>query len=173
MKKQLRQMIVLLVILVLLIAAFFGLQAYKKIQEKNAEAEMFLDVSGDEILRFSYDYQGERYFFEKDGDTWRYLGDPNLELYQERIISMVNRLGSVEIKQAIENVTDMSQYGLGEGHREYSFETATDSYTIYVGDSNQMTKLCYVCRPGEDTVYVVSRQLIAGFERTPDALVMD
>lgn len=173
MKRQSRQFIVLLVLLIVVVVAFFGVMQYNKIQKDNPAsepAERIIDINRDDIIRFSYDYMGEVYTYEKVDDVWHCVDAPDIELYQNKVIAMVSRFAAVEIRQTIENVTDLSQYGLAEGYRVLSYETATESYTLHIGNLNEVTDVYYICMPSANTVYTVPTMLAGSIDRTPQDL---
>ena len=174
MKKQQKQMMILLVILVALGAALFGVKQYNKAQaEKPAEAEgeVIIDVNYEDIVRFSYDYNGETYSFEKEGDTWYSADDHSLKLLQYRTANMTSGVAPLTAEQVIENVSDLSQYGLTDPQRTITYETETGSYILYVGDNNQMTSSYYVCMPSNATVYVVNSSAINKFDVALEDLI--
>ncbi|MGN0168351.1 MAG: DUF4340 domain-containing protein [Acetatifactor sp.] len=174
MEKQRKQIVILLVILVVLAALLFGVKQYNKAQaEKPAETnkEVIIDVNSDDIIRYSYDYEGETYTFEKEGDTWYYAEDHSLKLLQYRTGSLPEGVAPLEATQVIEDVTDLSQYGLNEPQKTISYETATESYILYVGDRNSVTASYYVCMPSDATVYVIAATDINRFNVSLDDLI--
>lgn len=176
MKKKQRQMIGMLLALVVLAAAFLGLRQYNKNASADTSAtedtdETVLDVNYDDITRFSYVYEGETYSFEKEEDTWYYAEDHSLNLNQERIKAMLLKVAPLKVNQVIENVTDMSQYGLASPERTISYETADRSVIINVGSLNPMTSQYYIAFPSEMKVYAVTTNVVTGFNYTLDDLV--
>lgn len=174
MKKQQMQMLILVLIFVALCAVLLGVKQYNKIQAEKpeeTEGEIVIDVDADDIVRFSYDYEGETYTFEKEEDTWYYAEDHNRILLQYYTGSLVSGVAPLTAIQVLENVSDLGQYGLTEPQRTISFETATGSYILYVGDKNPVTASYYVCLPSESTVYVVDASDINRFNVTLDNLI--
>ena len=176
MKKKKRQMIEMLLALVVLAAVFLGLRQYNKNESADTSAaedtdETVLDVYYDDITNFSYVYEGETYSFEKEEDTWYYTGDHSLNLNQNRIKAMLLKVAPLKVNQVIENVTDMSQYGLANPERTIQYETADRSVIINVGNLNSMTSQYYIAFPSEMKVYVVATNVVTGFNYTLDDLV--
>ena len=169
-------MIGMLLALVLLAAAFLGIRQYNKNAASTTSAtedtqETVLDVNSDDIISFSYVYDGETYSFEKEDDTWYYADDHSLNLKQERIKAMLLKVAPLKVNQAIENVTDMSQYGLADPERTIQYETADRSVIINVGNLNSMTSQYYIAFPSEMTVYAVATNVVTGFNYTLEDLV--
>ncbi len=179
MKKQRKQFIILLAALVLLAAAIPGVRYLNGRREaKEAEAAaaeqdsvVVIDAAYEDVVKFSYDYDGETYAFEKTGDTWHAAEDDSLKLKEYSIKNMLSGVTPFDAQQVIENVTDLSQYGLAEPERTISFETAGASYILNVGDHNALTGTCYVCMPSETTVYVVEQTVVTRFNQTLEDVV--
>ena len=176
MKKKQRQMIGMLLALVVLAAAFLGIRQYNKNASSAASTtedtqETVLDVNSDDITSFRYVYEGETYAFEKKDETWYYTDDHSLNLNQERIKAMILKVAPLKADQVIENVTDMSQYGLANPERTIQYETADRSVIINVGNLNSMTSQYYIAFPSEMKVYVVATNVVTGFNYTLEDLV--
>lgn len=174
MKKQKIQMLVLLAILVVLAAGFLGIRQYNQMQSEEPQEETgitVVDIAVEDIVRFSYDYEDVTYTFEKEEDTWYAAEDRSLNLVQTSVSSMITDVAPFIAEQVIENVTDMSQYGLEQPARTISFETASESYIFYVGDFNDVSSVYYLCRPSETAVYVVPALTVNRFNRTLEELV--
>ena len=176
MKKKQRQMIGMLLALIVLAAAFLGIRQYNKNASSATSTtedtqETVLDVNSDDITSFRYVYEGETYAFEKEDDTWYYADDHSLNLNQERIKAMILKVAPLTADQVIENVTDMSQYGLADPERTIQYETADRSVIINVGNLNSMTSQYYVAFPSEMKVYVVATNVVTGFNYTLEDLV--
>lgn len=169
-------MIGMLLALVVLAAAFLGIRQYNKNASSATSTtedtqETVLDVNSDDITSFSYVYEGETYAFEKKDETWYYTDDHSLNLNQERIKAMILKVAPLKAEQVIENVTDMSQYGLADPERTIQYETADRSVIINVGNLNSMTSQYYIAFPSEMKVYVVATNVVTGFNYTLDDLV--
>lgn len=176
MKKKQRQMIGMLLALIVLAAVFLGIRQYNKNASSATSTtedtqETVLDVISDDITSFSYVYEGETYVFEKEDDTWYYADDHSLNLNQDRIKAMIRKVAPLKADQVIENVTDMSQYGLADPERTIQYETADRSVIINVGNLNSMTSQYYIAFPSEMKVYVVATNVVTGFNYTLDDLV--
>ena len=169
-------MIGMLLALVVLAAAFLGIRQYNKNASSATSItedtqETVLDVNSDDITSFRYVYEGETYAFEKEDETWYYADDHSLNLNQDRIKAMILKVAPLKADQVIENVTDMSQYGLADPERTIQYETADRRVIINVGNLNSMTSQYYIAFPSEMKVYVVTTNVVTGFNYTLDDLV--
>lgn len=169
-------MIGMLLALVVLAAVFLGIRQYNKntvsaTSTTEDTQETVLDVNSDDITSFRYVYEGETYAFEKEDETWYYADDHSLNLNQDRIKAMILKVAPLKADQVIENVTDMSQYGLADPERTIQYETADRSVIINVGNLNSMTSQYYIAFPSEMKVYVVTTNVVTGFNYTLEDLV--
>lgn len=84
---------------------------------------------------------------------------------------MILKVAPLKADQVIENMTDMSQYGLADPERTIQYETADRSVIINVGNLNSMTSQYYIAFPSEMKVYVVATNVVTGFNYTLEDLV--
>lgn len=165
MKKQRKQLIMLLVVLLLLIAGYFGVQKYNEVQSEKEEAsiERVVDVTIDEVTELSYEYEGEELTFVKEEDIWKYKEDTSLSIVQSSIASMISQIAQMESQGKMENVTNLSEYGLEEPIKEISFVADGISYQIAIGDYNSVADVDYVTVNDSRIVYAVETTFQAAF----------
>lgn len=177
MKKLPLQMAVLMILVVILSAAFLEIRLYNNAQEQKSDVkdtEAIVDINKDDITKFSYDYDGETYAFEKKDGTWYYTDDLSMNINQNIVETMLQKLAKLEIVQSIENVTDMSQYGLDKDYLTFDYETVDKSYVFHIGSRNSVTGVYYMAMPSETTVYVIEYySLLGSFERTPEDMKVE
>lgn len=174
MKKQKIQLLILVLGLALLGGGYLGLQKYNEAQNNKAEEVQeinLLALEAEDIIRIAYDYEGNHYSYEKTEDTWYYTEDRELSLTQSSFALLTMRLAELAVETVISDVTDMEQYGLTEPYRIFTFATAEEEYEFYIGDRNDITYDYYICRPGENTVYLVESALISYLNKSVDDLV--
>jgi len=173
MKRQRIQLLFLLTALLLLAGGFLILRQRRQNQERQeAEADetsevLVLDVAAEEVVKLSYEYEGENCSFEKEEDTWYVAGDRSREVAQYTVSSMVSGVAPLKAEQVIGEVTDLGQYGLEEPET-ITFATADASYSILVGETNNITDVCYIKLPENPEVYAVKASLIRQFEKGLD-----
>ncbi len=176
MKKQRMQIIVLAVVLVVLIGGLLGLRAYNQAQEdapREPEGEALCSMEADDILRMAYDYEGTRYEYEKVDGEWKYTSDPEQTMKQDKLTTIAAYFAQLTATDKIENVEDLSVYGLEEPARTFSFETDQESFTFFVGNLNDILGIYYICRPDENTVYIVDSKQITVFNVKAEDLIAE
>ena len=96
MKKQGRNFILLVTVLAALAAGYICLVRYNREQQEKetgqVEGEVLVDIARDDILRFSYVFQGETYGVEKKEGLWTSDADPSRDLKQSSLDAMAGRL---------------------------------------------------------------------------------
>jgi len=174
MKKQQKQLILLLLALLFLVGGYFGLKYYNENAVEEApveEVEYVVEIPKDSVQRISYLYEDQEYSFVKEGEDWVYEADPAVQLDSYYLDLMQDRCEGMKAVEKIEKVTDMSQYGLAEPDRYFSFETDDAAYTFYIGDRNTVSMGCYICEPEGDTIYMVDHLVSTSFSKTLEDLI--
>lgn len=169
MKKQKRQLLVLLLALAALGGTFFGVRKYNELQAgrpaEGEEQDIILNVAESDMVRLSYNYDGETYRFEKEDGVWHPEGDSSRTVKEHFVDLIAGGMAPLTAAQTIENVTDLAQYGLEEPRKTVILETAAHQYQIHVGDNNSLTGDCYIQvtdRPA--TVYIVPQSYAARYD---------
>ena len=174
MRKQKVQMVVLVAALMLLIGGYFLLQQYNKKQaEKEEENKIQVaQIDADAIEAFSYQLDGETLSFTKTDDNWSYDQNTELHMDNDRITSMLANVTKVEADEEIDDVTDLSEYGLEEPANVITVTTADQTYTFTVGAHNA-TANCYYFMTDQqpDVVYTMTSGLCGSFQETADDLI--
>lgn len=179
MQKQRKQLIGMLLVLVLLIAAYLGVRYYNgKQEEKESEQQAadqikVTDFETGDITGFSYILDGETYFFTKDGEDWKWEGDMSLKLDASQIENMLSAAAGVTAEERITEYASLADYGLENPSDALTFTTADQTITLELGNRNEITSQYYLKRTDEDTVYLVGRDLSATFSKTPQELVAE
>lgn len=177
MGKQKKHMFILLLLLLLLIGGYFGLQAYhdwneRKETEKERQESIFVtDYESEEILSLSYDYEGRVYLFERNGEEWIYPQDPGINIDEDSLEDMAERIAKVAAEEKIENVTDLSQYGLDNPSRTVAFTAPDGEHVLYLGDYNSVISRYYMYTAGDNTVvYTVNANIYNAFSKDLESL---
>ncbi len=174
MKKQKKQLIILIVVILVLGGCFLGLRQYAAKQESEtpeAEGTALTALTKEDVVRFAYDYEDVTYEYDKVDDTWYYTPDHELTLTQYRLNTIAGNLAGLTAEDTIENVEDLSQYGLSEDSRTVTFASEGESYAFWIGDHNELMGLYYICRPSETTVYTVKESVITSLNLNVEDIV--
>lgn len=177
MGKQKKHMFILLLLLLLLIGGYFGLQAYhdwceRKETEKERQESIFVtDYESEEILSLSYDYEVRVYLFERNGEEWIYPQDPGINIDEDSLEDMAECIAKVAAEEKIENVTDLSQYGLDNPSRTVAFTAPDGEHVLYLGDYNSVISRYYMYTEGDNTVvYTVNANIYNAFSKDLESL---
>ena len=178
MKKQKKQFLLLVIVLVVFVGAYFGADAYvdfaeqKKAEQELLDKEYVTNLEAAEIQAITYDYSGGTYSFAKQEDTWVYAEDSSLSIIQSYIESMVQKAAQMEAQSVIREVTDLAQYGLEEPSETVRFATEDGEYELLVGDYNSMSSIYYVCDAADTgVVYAVDSSDLSSFNYALEDLI--
>ncbi|MCR5255965.1 MAG: DUF4340 domain-containing protein [Acetatifactor sp.] len=175
MSRQLKQLILMVIVLVVLVAVYFGVTKYqeskKDDKEENSSEVTVIDGDSDSIESFTYTYDGNTYSYEKEDDTWYYADDHSLEVTQYMIKNMLANLAPFKTENVIENVEDLSQFGLDAPSRTVKWVMNGEEYEITFGDFNTIAEVYYVYVNGDSSkVYTTESSTYTLFNKDIYAL---
>lgn len=169
MKKK--QMIAGIVLLILCISGYFGVKAYNSSQEKKQEAEIMKPVGIEvaDVTGFSYVNNGGILSFEKDGEDWIYTGDTSMDMNEESIEGMLEKVCGVSSTEKI-TAEDLSDYGFDEPTNTITLDTAEGSTVVRIGMYNEIVSKYYLSIDGSTELYLVDSSIVTGFEQSVEDL---
>lgn len=157
--------------LVILLGLYFLLKNYndqseqQESQEEEETGQEIAAVDEDTISSLSFGMSGEDVTWVQEDGTWSLSDDSNFPVDQEKIGNLTSQLVSVEATRILENVENLSEYGLDAPYKVIRVEeTDGNSLTISVGNQNDSTGDCYIyLNDDTGTVYTVSGSLRTAF----------
>lgn len=174
MKKQKKQLLILALILVLAIAAFV---VVSKIPEEETAEETVTytvtDLDAEAVNKLTFTNETGTYTFSRTDDIWSYEGDKTLDIDEEEVEKMVNKVAALSSENRMEAVEDLSLYGLDEPEITILVSDGTTSYTLFIGDYNDITYTQYLCLESDmKTVYTTTSYQISAFKKGIDDLIV-
>lgn len=166
----------LLILLVVCVAAYIGVTiSNKKTKEKEEASEeaakiYLTDFDADDVSAFSYMLNGEKLSFHKDGDNWVYDADTSVDLDEDSVKSLLTQAGKMTASEKLDEITDLSDYGLDAPENVITIETSEDTVTLDVGNCNDMLSEYYIKKEGSDDVYLTDSTTAKLFTKTVDSL---
>lgn len=177
MKKQKRQMILILALLLVFGSAYAGMRAYnqnqsrKEAEEAEAAKIYVTNVKKEEITAFSYQSGGETLLFVKEGEDFILENDREIKLDQSEVEAMAETVSSVEAEDQVNMPGDLAEYGFDAPENVITLTTAKGQQTLTIGMQNPVTGQLYLTKSGDDTsVYLVDGGFSSSFEKTKEEL---
>lgn len=165
MRKKNKGILILLVILVLMLAVYFGLRAWNtKQEEKEEEAQEastihVTDTSADDIVSLKFNVGNGDLEFDKEDDQWYYTPDRDFPLQQSYPEDMSETVGSITADRELTDGDSLDAYGLDDPVYTIEYTDADGNVTeLLFGDMTGDDY--YVMLSGNDTVYTVSSSVI-------------
>lgn len=161
--------VILLVILVLLVAVYFGLRTWNARQEKKEEAAAVnvTDTPADEVVSLKFDVGNGDLEFNKEGDQWYYTPDKDFPLKQSYPEDMAEAVGNITADRELKDGDSIEDYGLDDP--VYTIEyTDADGNGTKILFGNMTGDDYYVMQSGGDIVYTVSSSVIDPLNHTLD-----
>ena len=162
--KNKKGLIIGIVILLLLLGAYFLLR-YLNLDEENTEeedtTETVFEIDAEDISNIQI-VSGENTFdFSHGDDTWSYVQDANFPLSESAILDKVSSLTSISSSRTIENPENLSDYGLEDPEVTATVTDAEGETTqLALGTTNDAVSGCYMSL-NDDTskIYLVDTSL--------------
>lgn len=168
MKKKGLPLLIGVVALVLLTVLYVMLVRHNtETEEEDTTVKVFdLDTGDVAAVRFSLD--GEEETFTLKDDTWSLASDAAFEVDSSKMSSLLDAVTAMAATRTLDNVTDLSEYGLDEPVQTMVLTMADGTvYTICWGSSNDMTGDDYVyIKEKEDVVYTVDYSILDALGET-------
>lgn len=165
------QLIVLGIIFVTILAVYFGFDYYMKhlpeTEEEGAEKITVLDIDSSLVKEIGIIREGETLNLQKEEEIWKCADDETFTVDADKIQSFLDASGNITSELMIENVTDMSQYGLDDPSLSITLQWDSNLYTIKIGDQNTLADGCYYLRLNdENTVYTINSSEFYSLNKT-------
>ncbi len=179
MKKQKKQFIILIALLVICIGAFFATKLYNSRQEEKEAAKEeaatihVTDIAVEDITAFSYVLDGETLAFSYDGETWTYDGDASVDIDENVVNTMLQTAASITTEECISEYSKLEDYGLEEPSNTIELKTADKSITIYLGNKNAILGEYYLMTSESEDIYLAGSSLASYFSKTIEDLTAE
>lgn len=157
-KRKKKQLIFIFVCFTMILAAYLGSQYYQNhlpVDDEEDEISV-LDIDTSLVNEIGITNGEETINLQKDNDTWKCVDDKDFTIDSTKLQVFLDAAGSITSELKIENVMDMSQYGLDHPSLSISLQWDSNLYTIYIGDRNTVAGGVYYLKINdEDTVYTI------------------
>lgn len=174
MEKQKKQLLLMLFLLIVAVAAFLGISAIPEEEEEQSVTYQIIDMPVEDVTKLTYSFDDVQVKLVKSGIEWQSEEDKSIDLDETTIESMLSKVAALTSANRIENVEDASQYGLTEATKTVLISDGMTTYTLVVGDYNDMTSTYYVCLEDDmSTVYTANSTTVNAFNTTVDTLVVE
>lgn len=176
---QKKQFIGICILVIVCVAAYFGLKTYN---EKAAEQEQkeeeskkieAVNIDKDAVKSFSYQIDGNTITFEKEEDTWYYQPDHSINIDQDAISTMLDAVTAVTAEEKLENVEDTSEYGFDSPTNVLTFTMEDGTRTITIGMQNEITSEYYIMDNNSSAIYVVETNLNTTFSKSVEDVIVE
>lgn len=172
MKKN-KGLFILIAVLAVLLAVYFGLQSWNRnkeeAKEKEEEAAVIhvTDTAAEEIVSMKFDIGNGEMTFDKSDGTWSYTPDPDFPLAQSYPEAMAETLGNITADRELSDGDALADYGLDEPVYTIEYTDADGNVTaIYIG--NMSGDDYYVTVGDEGKVYTVASTALESLNYTLD-----
>lgn len=175
MKNKTVKMILAVAVLLVCCGGYAGIKYYVARQEEAQEAEeedettSVVSLSADNVKSVEFLVDKKEVIFEKNDNTWVKQDENEFPVNQTTLDDAVSGVASLDSERVLENVEDLSEYGLSEPSNTIKVTTEnTDGEeevtVLRVGDENESESKYYVSKDDDrNTVYLVDSIAIEAF----------
>ena len=180
MKNKTVKMVLAVVVLGVCCGAYAGVKTYvahqeqKESEEDSEESTTVFTASTDNIKSLDFMVDDTETTFEKDDDSWVKKDETDFPVNQTTLDSAESAIASVDSDRVLEDVDDLSEYGLDSPSNTIKIVTKSDeedgddiTTTLYVGDENSSTSQYYVRKDDDEkTVYLIDSSCVEPFTKS-------
>ena len=180
MKNKTVKMVLAVVVLGVCCGAYAGVKTYvahqeqKESEEDSEESTTVFTASTDNIKSLDFMVDDTKTTFEKDDDSWVKKDETDFPVNQTTLDSAASAIASVDSDRVLEDVDDLSEYGLDSPSNTIKIVTKSDeedgddiTTTLYVGDENSSTSQYYVRKDDDEKiVYLIDSSCVEPFTKS-------
>lgn len=171
MKKQKVHFLILIILLVVLVAGYFGLQEMNRRKEiKDLQKNSVRVFNNTEITELTYSYGDRSYCLCRQDGKWTDKENPDMKLDQGLVEGMLTVAANIPFENQVDGVTDFGQYGLEEPYLTIECTDGENRYVVEMGDFNNTIEKYFIRVNHEDTVYTTDTALYHTFTKSPESL---
>ena len=185
MKNKTVKMVLAVVVLGVCCGAYAGVKTYvahqeqKESEEDSEESTTVFTASTDNIKSLDFMVDDTETTFEKDDDSWVKKDETDFPVNQTTLDSAASAIASVDSDRVLEDVDDLSEYGLDSPSNTIKIVTKSDeedgddiTTTLYVGDENSSTSQYYVRKDDDEkTVYLIDSSCVEPFTKSLNVFI--
>lgn len=168
--KKSTKLVSAVVVLAVLGGVYVGLNTYVSKEEKTesssdeeSKTEVF-SVKTDDIKSLEFIVDKKEVTFEKKDDSWVKKDETAFPVNQTTLDSAASAIKKVEADRVLEDVEDLTEYGLDSPSNTVTVDTADGTTKLNIGDENTSTNQYYISKDDDDsTVYVVAADTVSPF----------
>lgn len=174
MRKQKKQFLIIICVLVLCMGGYFMAKNMPKEEESavGAEKHTVTSVVQDDITEISYLYEDSIVELVKEDGVWKSKEDKSLSLDQTAVTTMLSYVCSITTDVVIENPENVDDYGLNSPENTICLTLADGgNIQLLIGDYLDITGEYYAQIAGDTNVYTISSYIPSYFHKSIDMLV--
>lgn len=176
MKSQKRTFLILVVSLIIFLGVYLGIRVYNQKAEEKEKQEtennkiVVTEIDPEDVTAFSYEYEENQLSFVKEDGKWVCENNTGFSLNQDAVETMLSTLkeltaeASIDVEEQKEN--DKEDYGLHNPTMSVFVTEKDKTIAFTFGMHNSLTDQDYLKIDSDDTVYLVTANVKAAFQKS-------
>ncbi len=172
MEKQKKQLLLMTFMLMMAIWGFVGILAIPDEEEAEMVTYQITNMVPESVTKLTYSFDDMYVKLTKSGEEWQNEDDKSMDLDEDAVLAMIEQVATLTSEDKIENVEDAGRYGLTEATKIVLISDGTTSYTLIIGDYNDLTATYYLCLENDmSTVYTITSTKVNAFNTPVEDLL--
>ncbi len=176
-RKKRNQLIILFILLLITAAAFGALKVYLKNvpdgeEEAKEESYSVLAIDSSQVTDIGLIGSEGNVNLVRAGEGFQCPEDESLAIDDSAVELFLSDACSITASMKIEDVEDMSQYGLDTPSVNLTLQWDNNMYTVKLGDYNSIIGGYYLNINDENTVYVVSSSVYYALDKSLEDFIL-
>jgi len=178
MEKQKKQLLVMAILLLVSVGAYFAVSVISdkkqaEADEKDAAQYAVTRLTTEEVTELTFTNADGTVSLTKSDNIWKCDTDPEAEIDGDAVEKLIANVAQLSSENRIENVEDLSLYGLEEPAKTIMISDGDTRYTVLSGDLNAITDTYYICLEEDPkTVYTTAHSTISSFDVSIEDLIV-
>lgn len=165
MKKK--KIIILVIVLAALLLLYLVVGKINMVREEKEQAKeesqkvQAVSFDVDDVVSFSWQSDGNTILLEKQDDSWICENDPEEDMDEDAIDTMLKTLGNISTEHVVENPSDTDQYGMDSPTQTVNIKFEDGSTTeLLFGDQNGISGGYYMQVSDDKNIYLVDESIV-------------
>lgn len=157
--KRERKLMILSGVLVVCVAGAVVVSRMDFEEKMTGTETTIVDVDSADITYLAWNYGDDQMAFAREDGEWSYETDAKMPVDQDLLDEIAENLSDITSDKMVEEVQNLSVYGLSDPSYNITIKTADDTWEIAVGDETFSDGEVYIS-DGDDYVYLTDAGLI-------------
>ena len=176
-KRKKVQLAFVCIVFILILGAYLSFRYYMnhlpEEAEETAETYEAINIDTSLVTEIGIISGNGTVNLQKTGDEWLCIDNEEEKIDSAKVESFLSSAGQISSELKIEEVDDMSEYGLDNPSINITLQWDNNLYVIKTGDYNSITGYYYLSVNDDNNVYTIDGSLYYSLNKALEAFIAD